>query len=72
MPLRLCTDHGHPVDPGPDIKLFKSLQARFAMKGWAFDPLHGDKLLLQRWGMTRVLQDLDEAERVLVQIGGAA
>ena len=72
MSLRLCTEQGSPVNSGPDIKLFKSLQARFAMKGWALDPLHGDKLLLQRWGMTRVLQDLDEAQRVLVQIGGAA
>lgn len=61
----------HMPPSAPDPKRFNNLQAHFACLGWALDPLDGPKLLLQKWGAHRVLQDLDEAERVLAQIGGA-
>lgn len=72
MSAHPCTEARESANrPSPDPKRFNNLQARFARIGWALDPLHGQKLLLQRWGAHRVLSDLDEAERALAQIGGA-
>lgn len=47
-----------------------ALQAEFARRGFALDPLTEDKLLVQRWGLYRVLDDLDQAQRYLDEIGG--
>ncbi len=46
----------------------QALQAEFARLGFALDPLTQDTLILQRWGMRRVLRSLDETERLLEQI----
>ena len=48
-----------------------SLQAEFARRGFALDPLSGSGLIVRRWGLHRVLDSLDEAQRYLDQIGGA-
>ncbi len=47
------------------------MQAEFARRGFALDVLTGDKLLVQRWGLYRVLDDLDQAQRYLDEVGGA-
>lgn len=54
----------------PSVPRFQLLQQAFAEKGWRLDPLQGESLLMQCCGATRVLQNLDEAERVIAQMGG--
>ena len=44
------------------------LQVKFAGRGFALDPLTDSKLLLQRWGLIRVLDDLSEAQRFLDEL----
>ena len=57
-------------------KQFKTLAARFAMAGHVLvqsNPAHGPvTYYATRWGMAKVLVDLDAAEAFLIQIGGAA
>ncbi len=48
------------------------LQAKFARHGFALDELTGAKLLVQRWSLYRVLDDLNAAERFLEDLGYAA
>lgn len=47
-------------------------QARFALLGWRLDPLDGQKLLIQRWGATRVLDNLAQAEALFKMMKGAS
>jgi hypothetical protein len=47
------------------------LSAEFGARGFALHPLDGEKLIVTKWNMTRVLADLDDAERMLAQIGPA-
>ena len=47
-----------------------ALQAEFAVRGFALEPLTGDKLIVQRWGLYRVLDGVEEAQRYLDQVGG--
>ena len=51
-------------------KRLANLQARFALCGFELHPLHGDNLIVARWGMHKVLPSFDAAERFLTQIGG--
>ncbi len=51
-----------------DLRRFQRLQVQFARLGFYLDPLSGDRYLVQRWGLYRVL-DLDEAEQLLRVIG---
>ena len=57
-------------------KQFKTLAARFAMAGHVLvqsNPAHGPvSYYATRWGMAKMLPDLDAAEAFLIQIGGAA
>lgn len=55
-----------------DRKHFLDLQARFALLGWRLDPLEGQKFLVQRWGATRVLENMEEAEALFRLIRGAS
>ena len=56
-------------------KQFKTLAARFAMAGHVLvqsNPAHGPvSHYVTRWGMAKMLPDLDAAEAFLSQIGGA-
>lgn len=52
-------------------KQFASLAARFALKGFELHHLHGDSVMVTRWGLARVLRDLQAAERFLQTVGGA-
>lgn len=49
----------------------QSLQAEFTRRGFTLEPLTGDSLIVQRWGLYRVLDSLEEAQRYLDQVGGA-
>ena len=53
-----------------------TLAARYAMAGHVLvqsNPAHGPvRFYATRWGMAKVLPDLDVAEAFLIQIGGAA
>ena len=57
-------------------KQFKTLAARFALAGHVLvesNPAHGPvSYYATRWGMAKMLPDLDAAEAFLIQIGGAA
>lgn len=53
-------------------KRLLTLQAEFARRGFALDPLTEDSVLLQRWGLSRVFHGLDAAQRFLDQLGRAA
>ena len=44
------------------------LSLQFSRLGFHLDPLYEDRLLVQRWGLCRVL-DVEEAERLLRVIG---
>lgn len=57
--------------PSIDRKHFLNLQARFALLGWRLDPLEGEKLLIQRWGATRVLDNLAQAEALFKMMKGS-
>ena len=52
-------------------KRLVNLQAEFARRGFTLDPLIETKVLVRRWGLSRVLDDLDAAERFLKLLGGA-
>lgn len=56
-------------------KHFKTLAARFALAGHVLvesNPAHGPvSYYATRWGMAKLLPDLDAAEAFLIQIGGA-
>ena len=64
------------VTPAPDHKIFATLAARFAMVGHVLvqsNPAHGPvSYYATRWGMAKMLPNLDAAEAFLIQIGGAA
>lgn len=46
------------------------LQLQFERLGFHLDPLYEDRLVVQRWGLYRVL-DVDEAEQLLRIVGRA-
>lgn len=50
-----------------DFQRLLRLQDQLAQRGFALDALWGDKLIVQRWGLYRVLS-LNEAERFLAQL----
>jgi len=55
---------------GDERKAFETLRAKFALKGFALCWLHDRTLVIERWGFTRVLNDLTQAAQFLAQIGG--
>ena len=60
-----------------EAKRFATLQARFALMGHTLhqsSPGDGPgpvSYLAERWGMARYLPTLEDAEKFLVQVGGA-
>ena len=46
------------------------VRAQFESSGFALHPLEGESLVVSRWGMYRVLQNLTAAEQMLQSIGG--
>ena len=60
----------------PTDKQYATLIARFAMAGHVLvqsNPAHGPvSYYATRWGMAKMLPDLDAAEAFLIQIGGVA
>ncbi len=57
-------------------KDFATLRAQFALRGHTLHRTSPDdgpvSYLAERWGLARYLHTLDDAQRFLVQIGGAA
>ena len=64
------------TDSTSTSKQSATLAARYAMAGHVLvqsNPAHGPmRFYATRWGMAKVLVDLDAAEAFLIQIGGAA
>lgn len=58
--------------PFIDRKRFLDLPARFVLFGWRLAPLEGQKLLIQRWGATRFLDNMAEAEALFKLMNGSA
>ena len=61
----------------PEIEnQFATLRARFALHGHTLHRTSPDdgpvSYLAERWGLVRYLHTLDDAQRFLAQIGGAA
>ena len=54
-----------------DQRRLLSLQAEFALRGFVLEQLSGSGLIVRRWGLFRVFDSLDEAQRYLDQVGGA-
>ena len=56
---------------------FATLQAQFALHGHTLrqsgpnDGAHPVSYLAERWGMARYLLTLEDAEKFLIQVGGA-
>ena len=63
------------ISTTPTDKQYATLIARFAMAGHVLvqsNPAHGPvSYYATRWGMAKMLLDLDAAEAFLIQIGGA-
>lgn len=66
----------HPLDLDVDRKSWSTLVARSALRGfqlWRTDPDDGvQRYMIARWGMVKVLADLQEVERFLEQAGAPA
>lgn len=58
------------ADDGAERKAFSTMQAAFALKGYALHRLTDGLLLAERWGYTRTLDGLSQAAQFLTQIGG--
>lgn len=57
--------------PGfPDPKALASLQARYALAGFELRPQPDGTYIAFRWGFSRELADMTEAEAFLRQVGG--
>lgn len=57
--------------PAPSAaKALSSLQARFALLGWALDVAPDGTLLASRWGRARELADMAAAEAFLAMLEG--
>lgn len=54
-----------------DSKSFATLQAQFALKGFALMRLADGVLLAERWGCFRQLDTQSQADQFLQQIGGS-
>lgn len=52
-------------------KRLATLQALFALRGYALHQLVDSTLLVERWGYCRPIANVDEAAQVLAQLGGA-
>lgn len=52
-------------------KRLATLQALFALRGYALHQLADSTLLVERWGYCRPVADVDDAAQVLAQLGGA-
>lgn len=61
---------GHPGSPPPSKRL-ATLQALFALRGYALHQLADSTLLVERWGYCRAVATVEEAAAVLAQLGGA-
>lgn len=68
------------VGPGPSApyagqlprsKQLATLQALFALRGYALHQLADSTLLLERWGYCRAVATVEEAASTLAQLGGA-
>lgn len=59
------------MDPAKRVRQFADLERKLVQLGFKLHPLHDDTLLVERWGISRVLADLAAAERFLSQVGGA-
>jgi len=68
------------TDPGPSApcashpprsKQLATLQALFALRGYALHQLVDSTLLVERWGYCRTVATVEEAAGVLAQLGGA-
>lgn len=57
--------------PPPKSKQLATLQALFALRGYALHQLADSTLLVERWGYCRPLATVEEATQVLAQLGGA-
>lgn len=55
----------------PRSKQLATLQALFAMRGYALHQLADSTLLVERWGYCRAVATVDDAAGVLLQLGGA-
>lgn len=51
-------------------KGFASLQAAFALQGYALHRFSDGLLLVERWGYSRTLDSITQAAQFLAQIGG--
>lgn len=67
---RLDQDSRQTLDPNQDPGRLQRVAAALARHGFALYPLSGNTLFLTRFGMSRVLRDLDHAESFLNQVGG--
>lgn len=67
---RLHQDSRQSLDPNQDPGRLQRVAAALARHGFALHPLSGNTLFLTRFGMSRVLRDLDHAESFLNQVGG--
>lgn len=68
--VRLHQDSRQTIDPNQDPGRLQRVAAAPARHGFALYPLSGNTLFLTRFGMSRVLRDLDHAESFLNQVGG--
>lgn len=61
-----ATQAGQP----PRSKQLATLQALFALRGYALHQLADSTLLVERWGYCRTVASVEDAAGVLAQLGG--
>jgi hypothetical protein len=61
------------VDQGPIpyTKRVSTCQAKLALLGFSMHPLVGDSFVIGKWGMSRTVADITDAEAFLARVGGA-
>jgi pimeloyl-ACP methyl ester carboxylesterase len=62
--------NAYPGQP-PQSKQLATLQALFALRGYALHQLADSTLLVERWGYCRPVATVEDAAGVLAQLGGA-
>lgn len=56
----------------PDQKRIATCQAKLALLGFTMAPLLGAAFIVSKWGMSRTVAGIEDAENFLRRVGGGA
>jgi hypothetical protein len=58
------------ASPAPEGKELATIRAALALKGYALHRMSDGCLLIERWGYSRTVDNINQAAQFLAQIGG--